>query len=106
MTTDRRYDAKRRAEKPWRKWYNTARWKLLRLRVFLRDVYRCKMCGEPTVEPVADHITPHHGIAALFWDENNIQTLCTTCHDIHKQRLERGFAPRVAIGEDGWPISS
>lgn len=80
---------------PWRAWYNTARWRKLRLRVLLRDLYTCQMpsCGriEPrTSQLVCDHVKPHRGDEALFWDENNLQTLCKTCHDTLKQREEQG----------------
>ncbi len=30
---------------------------------------------------VVDHIVPHRGDRALFWDENNWQALCKSCHD-------------------------
>ena len=29
----------------------------------------------------ADHIVPHRGDRALFWDEKNWQPLCKSCHD-------------------------
>ncbi len=27
-----------------------------------------------------DHIKPHNGDLALFWDESNWQSLCKACH--------------------------
>ena len=30
---------------------------------------------------VTDHIVPHKGDPALFWDPNNRQSLCKRCHD-------------------------
>lgn len=30
---------------------------------------------------VVDHIKPHRGDKALFWDEHNWQPLCKKCHD-------------------------
>ena len=30
---------------------------------------------------VVDHIVPHRGDARLFWDEDNWQPLCKSCHD-------------------------
>jgi 5-methylcytosine-specific restriction protein A len=39
---------------------------------------------------VVDHITPHRGDQALFWDKGNWQSLCKQCHDAHKQRQEKG----------------
>ena len=34
-----------------------------------------------TPATVVDHIVPHRGDYALFWDENNWQPLCKSCHD-------------------------
>jgi shikimate kinase len=44
-------------------------------------------CGE--VATVVDHIKPHRGDQALFWDKNNWQPLCTHCHASLKQSAER-----------------
>ena len=44
--------------------------------------------GMPVAATVVDHIEPHRGDAALFWDfENNVQALCRRCHD---SKTERG----------------
>ena len=79
---------------PWRAWYNTAPWQALRLKVFLRDLYTCRMpgCGRlegNTSKLVCDHIKPHRGNALLFWDEANLQTLCKPCHDTLKRQEEQ-----------------
>ena len=38
---------------------------------------------------VVDHIVPHRGDSALFWDQDNWQTLCRMpCHDRDKRRSE------------------
>lgn len=66
----------------------------------------CVMCearGRIAAATVVDHITPHKGDAALFWDSGNWQALCKHHHDSHKQQLERiGYSTEV--GNDGWPI--
>ena len=50
----------------------------LRRRILRRDGYRCRSCGRPGRLEV-DHITPMaRGGAPL--DENNLQTLCRSCH--------------------------
>jgi 5-methylcytosine-specific restriction endonuclease McrA len=89
-------------------WYKTVRWQRLRWSILKRDGFTCQMCGRvngKTSELVADHRTPHRGDEALFWDENNLWTLCKSpCHDKHKQRQERGGARIQKIGLDGWPI--
>ncbi|WP_103728917.1 HNH endonuclease [Novosphingobium sp. HII-3] len=92
---ERSESAQRNVYSPWRKWYNTARWKALRLAIFARDMFTCQWpgCGRlegNTSQLVADHRTPHRGDEALFWDESNLWTLCKPCHDRLKQREERG----------------
>ncbi|WP_454056046.1 HNH endonuclease [Cupriavidus sp. Marseille-Q8015] len=37
---------------------------------------------------VVDHIKPHRGDQALFWDRTNWQTCCATHHSRDKQRQE------------------
>ncbi len=76
----------------WRKWYKLARWRQLRLSILERDLFTCCRCNVPkadTSQLVADHRIPHRGDEALFWDANNLQCMCKTCHDTHKQREER-----------------
>lgn len=47
----------------------------------------CAMCGDPAT--VVDHIVPHEGDQARFWDVTNWQPLCKPCHDGPKQRADR-----------------
>ena len=52
----------------------------------------CAMCStdySPVAATVVDHIKPHGGDEALFWDEKNWQPLCKHCHDSVKQREEK-----------------
>lgn len=93
---------KQRGLRPWRKWYGTARWRVLRMTVLARDLFTCQWpgCGRieaDTSKLVADHRRPHRGDARLFWDEGNLWTLCATCHSSKKQRAEQAAAAR---GED------
>ena len=65
---------------------------------FLRSNHWCVMCrkrGRFTAATVIDHINPHNGDMVLFWDRTNWQSLCTTCHSKHKQRLERDTSKRA-----------
>lgn len=59
---------------------------------FLRLHPLCVMCeaeGRVVLASVVDHIRPHRGDMAIFWDElNNWQALCKPCHDGAKQRME------------------
>lgn len=75
-----------------RRLYHTARWKRLRLATFERDLYTCKRCGRAegdTSRLVCDHVQRHaHRNEAMFWNPDNLQTLCTVCHSRHKQIQE------------------
>tara|TARA_R110000765_G_scaffold127303_1_gene225318 strand:- start:145 stop:354 length:210 start_codon:yes stop_codon:yes gene_type:complete len=54
---------------------------------------------------VLDHIHPHGGDWAVFWDRDNWQSLCTQCHSGAKQRGEKakdGVIP--GVGVDGLPL--
>jgi len=95
------FDKARDVETPWRKWYRTARWQDLRLRVFLRDGYVCQKTGvllggrgHDGDAQVAHHKGPHRGDAALFWDEANVETVSKAWHDGEGQRQERAEAAR------------
>lgn len=79
---------------PWRNWYKTARWEKLRQATFLRDLFTCRMSGCGRIEGdtsklVCDHIDPHRGDERKFFDPENLQTLCKTCHDTVKRREEQ-----------------
>jgi 5-methylcytosine-specific restriction protein A len=75
----------------WRAWYKTPAWQAIRIQVFVRDAYTCQMkgCGKVTSRPIADHVRPHRGDRARFFNPGNVQTLCKPCHDGAKQRAER-----------------
>ena len=62
--------------------YN-AEWRRAR-KAFLQKHPLCSECrkvGKLTPATVVDHIIPHRGDRKLFWDENNWQPLCKSCHD-------------------------
>jgi 5-methylcytosine-specific restriction protein A len=61
----------------------------------------CQASGRLTAASVVDHIKPHQGDQALFWDEANWQALCKRCHDSDKQMLERTGAKRASFDADG-----
>lgn len=86
-------DKERAAFHPYRAWYKTAEWRELRLGTFRRDGFTCQMCGKLeglTSLLVADHRKPHRGDREMFFDANNLQTLCASpCHSKNKQRLEQ-----------------
>lgn len=61
-------------------------WRKARL-AFLALHPSCALCFAPAT--VVDHITPHRGDDALFWNPLNWQPLCESCHNRAKQRQER-----------------
>jgi len=54
----------------------------------------CRLCaleGEITAASVVDHIHRHNGQAdPLFWDRNNWQSLCESCHNRKTARETQG----------------
>ena len=62
----------------YRKLYGTARWRLLRRRIFDRDGWRCQTCGKAG-RLECDHIIPLHQ-GGEFWEPSNLQALCRGCH--------------------------
>jgi 5-methylcytosine-specific restriction protein A len=80
----------------WRKWYTHARWSRLR-RGFLARNGLCVYCereGRIKVATIVDHVIPHRGDRALFWDESNWQPLCKRHHDSTKA-IEEGKNKRA-----------
>lgn len=78
METEKRKVFTRRGKSSkWHDLYNSAAWKA-RSKEFLKKYPYCFICGKPS--RIADHIIPHHGAITLFWDENNLQPMCWSCH--------------------------
>jgi 5-methylcytosine-specific restriction protein A len=65
-----------------RKLYTTDRWRRLRAQVLADEPLCVDSAARGVLEPstTADHITPHRGDVALFWDRGNLQALCHACH--------------------------
>lgn len=47
--------------------------------------------GALAAATVVDHIKPHRGDKALFWDRTNWQPLCKPCHDRKTASEDGGF---------------
>lgn len=102
-TRNQTHDAKRRAEKPWRRWYASAKWRAKR-KAQLEAEPHCRLCaerGDVTDACIADHIQAHRGNYARFWF-GRLQSLCKPCHDGLKQSLERGN--RAGCDVSGLPV--
>lgn len=100
---DRTEAARRQAAKAgsraWSHLYQTPEWKRAS-RAFRAAHPVCAECAKlglvvPTQE--VDHIIPHRGDRALFWDRKNWQGLCTPCHNrkTAAEIRERGRGGRV-----------
>ena len=71
--------------------YDTQRWKRERA-AFLRRNPLCRMCeaiGLTSLARAVDHVEPHRGNETLFWNQDNWQPICLTCHSAAKQAQER-----------------
>lgn len=87
------------------KLYGSPAWRRLRQTIFDRDGYECQLCHRATSEPIADHIKPHNGNMALFFEIDNIQTLCPTCHSGRK-RIQETRGHSAACDEAGMPLDA
>lgn len=82
-----------------------ARWQRYR-RTFLAAHPLCVFClrmGRTEPATVVDHIEPHKGDEVLFWDTDNWQSLCASCHNGTKQQLEKSGVIRGCDSE-GFPL--
>ena len=49
----------------------------------------CRNLGRVTAATVVDHVVPLAKALDRRLDPSNLQSLCASCHNRHKQRLER-----------------
>lgn len=101
---DRRHDAKRRYDRPWRKWYDGPRWRKIREAQLtahpLCAWHLARNC--PVKAEVVHHVEPHLGDEYKFYN-GKVESLCKACHDSPAQQVERrGYSD--VIGADGFPI--
>jgi 5-methylcytosine-specific restriction enzyme A len=91
--------------KEWRKLYNTKRWKELRRHKLTKNPL-CALClkdNKLTAATVVHHKQAHKGNEELFFDFENLESLCAPHHDRDMQREEAlGYSPKVGV--DGWPV--
>lgn len=52
---------------------------------------KCQARGLVVVATDVDHIEPHKGDMALFWDRSNWQALCGPCHSTKTASEDGGF---------------
>jgi len=81
------------------------RWRKIR-RQWLTDHPFCVFCearGILTPATEVDHIQKHNLDPVLFYDLNNLQSLCSPCHRSIKAQMERSGVVRGS-DEQGLPI--
>jgi 5-methylcytosine-specific restriction enzyme A len=85
--------------------YDTRTWRKMRARQ-LAEHPLCAMCermGRITEAKVADHIKPHNNDPLLFYDINNLQSLCSSCHSGIKRMADiHGYSQACDV--DGNPV--
>lgn len=69
-----------------------ARWRKARAYYLFQNPI-CVRCGD--IATVVDHIVPHKGDMNLFWNLNNWQPLCKTCHDRKTVKEDGGFGNKI-----------
>lgn len=91
-----------------------SRWQKARVS-FLKSHPLCVHCQERELLIPAsrvDHITPHNGDQELFWDHDNWQALCESCHNRKTAREDGGFGNKgngkvgAECRADGLPLDS
>lgn len=68
--------------------YESQEWRKRRAQ-FLKKYPRCFVCGAPAT--IADHIIPHRGDLTLFYDDNNLQPMCQSCHSRKTMKENNNF---------------
>ncbi|MDD9149323.1 HNH endonuclease [Sporolactobacillus sp. CQH2019] len=82
---EKKYNKTRYEKNPLTANYHIAAWKKTRLAVLIRDHYLCQQClKNGYVKPAkhVDHIIPAVERPDLFWNMDNLQSLCPGCHSL------------------------
>jgi 5-methylcytosine-specific restriction protein A len=90
--------------------YKTKDWRLLR-RQKLMGSPLCEYCRLAKAEHV-DHKKPHKGNPDLFFDYDNLQSLCRSCHSMKTAKQDGGFGrkskdfarPMPGVDRNGMPL--
>ena len=75
-------DKRRRGSEAWHYLYNRGKWGELRAMQLLLQPFcvECAKAGRRRRAEEVDHITPHKGDEELFFNVDNLQSLCKSCH--------------------------
>ena len=77
----KRYNREKRPE--FHKMYRTPRWRSLR-DAHIEVQPFCERCDR--IAALVHHRAPHMGDAALFFNANNLESLCVVCHNKEHRR--------------------
>lgn len=80
--------------------YTSAEWRRIRWKVLQRD-RRCRWPGCQRIATHVDHVIPRRRGGSD--DPSNLMGLCGTCHNSHKQSLEKTGRVR-GCDANGFPI--
>ncbi len=86
--------------------YNNRRWHRLRYKQLQAEPL-CKFCleqGRTEAATVVDHIKPHKGNQELFFDSENLQSLCKIHHDAAKAKAENRGVEAIGCDASGLPL--
>lgn len=97
--------------KAYRKLYKRVEWKRLVAQQLSNHplCQRCLVKGIESAATIPNHVKPHRGDTQLFFDPDNLESLCAPCHDQVVQSEERGGIPYSSVGytggadASGWP---
>jgi 5-methylcytosine-specific restriction protein A len=84
------------------KWYYAKRWKTIRAGQLSRQplCQRCLFFGFITAGHHVDHVIAHEGEATLFFDKDNLQSLCLSCHSTKTASERKGIILDYRSGEE------
>lgn len=87
----------RQRDRPYKHLYKTKHWQQLRQQVLNHQplCVACLKAKRITPATVVDHIKPHKGDEKLFYDMNNLQPLCKSCHDRKTAKEDGRWKRRV-----------
>jgi len=90
--------AYQRRDNKWLYLYHDPQWDRLRDAQLAKDPFCAECRGEHLLTPasVADHIKPHKGDPKLFYDADNLQSMCKQHHDRKTAKEDGGFGnPKI-----------
>ena len=94
--------------KPYQQKLLDPRWQQMRLRVYERDNFKCKICGDSKSTLNAHHAHYHPSSDGPWdYDMRTIITLCAKCHEEEHETLNFSKASLLlAIAAKGYTTSS